>query len=89
MRASENVWRAARHVLGGHFGRRQAAPRARRREPRLRGFERGGIDAVARRDRIDAQPFDQVRRADAAFGQREPVEQHARDRDSPATAAGP
>lgn len=52
----------------------------RGREPGLHGFERGRVDAVAGRDRVDAQPLDQLRRADAALGQREPVEQHARDR---------
>ncbi|MDR9177700.1 hypothetical protein FEP16_04841 [Burkholderia multivorans] len=60
--------------------RREPAPRAGSREPGLHGFERARVDPVARGHRIDAQPFDELGRADLTFGQREPVEQHARDR---------
>lgn len=48
--------------------------------PGLHRLERGRVDAVARGHGVDAQPFHQFRRADLALGQREPVEQHARDR---------
>lgn len=60
--------------------RRQPALRAGGREPGLHCLERGGVDAVTGRDRVDAQPFDQLRRAYLPLRQREPFEQHARDR---------
>ncbi|CAJ3542911.1 Uncharacterised protein [Burkholderia pseudomallei] len=62
----------------GRIGR-EPAPRARCGQPGLHGFERRRVDPVARGDRVGAQPFDELRRADVALGQREPIEQHARD----------
>ncbi|SAK71338.1 hypothetical protein AWB82_04332 [Caballeronia glebae] len=77
-RIGEGVARGG-HVVGREVVGTQAAPRARGREPRLRRFERDGVDAVARRDRIHAQPFHEFGRADAALGEREPVDERARD----------